>query len=222
MMLLSVFIPFLLVLVIVFVIVKMRGRNSRLRLFYGGTLYRLIISYAVVLLIATIVFSFLQHAQLSGKEDDLETMQVETTSGVYTLENAVLTKHEQFEFRGDTLTISPLNEEYIPARVIIDRKEEDGNTIDVMHYFERKIPMEHIEPYFFTLKGNELIIYGDSQVHLDYAAFMNEFPIRQFTGERLFGSNTFLDVFGDELIYIRVPQSIHIKLESMMDVQFTK
>lgn len=116
-----------------------------------------------------------------------------------------------FSFKGDELKVHTPNTNNV-TMIIAERKQTNDGKIEVVNYKTRTIIgdvdfTEQTKVPTVELHENVLQVIPPEFVELSLGKFMNEFTIKQFTGEDFYDVDR---VLGRDLLFIRVPKDMQL------------
>lgn len=124
---------------------------------------------------------------------------------------------------GDSLIISGTYP-YSDLNVFVERKDENNGVIEATHYFSGAI-LEMIDfsaqvrPVEISLVGNNLIISEPKRHIIKVSRFWQDSMAVQILGDGTARRHLPLDVTGEQLLYLRIPQGVQIE-KSHYPLQF--
>lgn len=219
--------PTIILIIVLIAIVAIARVTLRNKFIFGDKIKILFYSYVGVLLISLIV-SLVLPKQVEILPEPIET---DTIPSLYTF----LDKKDQWDMEGlekykfDEAEF-PFNEEELHLYAdgftyVIEKRQDTENRLDITHYrtptFVNGINIsQEIPELIYEVHGQDLYIDLDQQVELEVR--QQPFPYQLFS-EKHSNNNSYMDVhFGDELLYITVPEHVTVNYEEYMNVYFNE
>ncbi|RKQ33279.1 hypothetical protein [Oceanobacillus halophilus] len=188
----------------------------------GKNVKRMLLSYVMILVLATAVYFLLplDKSIVSDESIDPDTapslfhhLNLETLDEV---DSSLIRKSWEFDINSDKLQVHFTENDWgsnVP--IYLDQVEDLDEKVEAIFY-QSPTFVEGVNVADFTalpdidFSSNTLRIREPAYEDLEFITFKTEFPVRQFTGEKLIEEGFF---HGDELIYIRVPEGIDLDID---------
>lgn len=215
---------FIFIIIIFSVLLSFANRLTFIR---GKKTYWIFGSYTIILVASTIFYLFVldndnkQATQLTTDHiPNLETIAFNNES----LEKIApfLVKEEHIHYEHDRLTIQTYEPDYTYVPVLIERKEENDQTIDFSVYqiptiIESVDVTDDIKPANISIVNESLTLHFDD-IFINLNITKHEFPIRQFTGEKIFYDDNPPLSRPNQLIYMKIPEEIDLLINEDVNV----
>jgi len=213
------------ILVIFGTLLKFANRASFIR---GKKIYLMIGTYMTILLISMGLYLFiLEKEELKAEQitteyiPNLESM----AYGGKSLETIApyLVEEHNFNYENDQLNIQVVDVDYTYTPILIDQKEENDHTIEVNVYqiptiIEGTDVTELMESLTVDLTSQVLLI-NTPPIDIRLNVRKNDFPFRQFTGEKIFEDEDF--PFGpNQLVHVQIPKDIELHVNEDVNVHY--
>lgn len=189
---------------------------------FGGYFLVLLISVPVFLLIPKEGFLYAE-SNLSkldanlryhqGLEMDNEMLRAAKEKRLQTTDGVVLLAVKSLEFKGEELSLEEINgaEQYTP--IMIEIKEENDGNIEASYYsskiyFNSIDLTDRLQKPDIQLTGDRLIIFYPKKYQLKLYQYQN--TINQFEKNKPHDSMGLDVVWGQRILYLRIPQQVRI------------
>lgn len=220
------------VLIIIFIIIifmVLLSFSSRLTFIRGQKTYWIFGSYVLILVASTIFYLFILEND-NKKVEQLSTEHIPNLETIAYNNESIeqlapfLAKEEKIHYDKDQLTIQMYEPSYTYVPVLIERKQDNDLAIDVSVYqiptiIEGVDVTGEINLVDISLTNEQLLLNFDD-VHINLNVSKHEFPIRQFTGEKIFYDDTSPLSRPNQLIYMKVPESIDLLIDEEVNVHY--
>ncbi|PWA07914.1 hypothetical protein DCC39_15840 [Pueribacillus theae] len=217
-------------IVIIIVLIAFFTIRSKVQVRFGKPLF---IGYALLLLLSFALYEFVISKNItvinpvSEAEEEKEVnkfFEAINEGNIDKIESAYIVKQDEVDFQSNKLMIETEDDDYFDPSVVVERKPENDQKIDVIYYKTKPLIkeidiMKEIKPIQMNWKGDTLTFMKPEEATFDFAMFKKEFPISQFTGEDWFelNSNGFI---GYQVIYLRVPKDLQIEEKSDVFIDY--
>src|SRR5699024_3281268 len=134
-----------------------------------------------------------------------------------------LVEEHNFNYENDQLNIQVVDVDYTYTPILIDQKEENDHTIEVNVYqiptiIEGTDVTELMESLTVDLTSQVLLI-NTPPIDIRLNVRKNDFPFRQFTGEKIFEDEDF--PFGPkQLVHVQIPKDIELHVNEDVNVHY--
>lgn len=194
--------------------------------------------YIIILLVGTTLFFILPTNGSNYEKVDLyqaDELDPYTDQDYYTAidegrfhdaRGLTLSDKWEFEYDKDTLHIRTKNHDYMNMRVMVERKGAEDNKVEVNYYASRTVfggfdISDEVEKHHIEFKDNAINITLPKPYELKLASFNHEFPITQFTDERLSNSHHYSYVTrGENILHLRIPSNLEVTGEGSFYLQY--
>ncbi|MGM9922789.1 MAG: hypothetical protein ACI35R_00895 [Bacillus sp. (in: firmicutes)] len=224
------FLPILLLVVVAFMLRSLfryfrNNKNNffvrKLNWFFG--------SYVALLVAAVILSLFIpQTERVVSKADFVEIAKKEVadfeetifSGNIDKLDKELIKAQASFEWRGEVLKLQEVNNQYFQIPIVVEKKETGDGYIESYiltskFYLQNAEISEHIRPFDMELIRDTLHIFSPE---FEFNTISKEFPIRQFTKERLFYDHQ--DFLGSMTLYLRIPDGVRIETNDHFDLRY--
>ncbi len=229
-MIVAAFVPFVLVLLIIAVIFLSIKFAKRSTIIQKVNVKWVFILYCFLLIVSVPISYFLpvrNSANFSVSEEEInkakraaDYLSTAAFEGKRIdkdkIDGVTILKQWEFPFEGKHLEINREEEEYYyPILILIERKDENDNSIQITQYQSKTI-IQHVdltkqeESSLIDIKEESLTIRNPKQKEIRLAKFSKEFTINQFTTEKD-SSNVFLEdseIYSNPVLYIQIPKDV--------------
>ncbi|MFB6467308.1 hypothetical protein ACE38V_10855 [Cytobacillus sp. Hz8] len=219
MMILSMILPFMIILVFGLLIIWI---NSKVKLISGKVTYWLLIVYVGILLLSFVLVStrIIQPIQHSARvTEDIKQSKANLikalSKGKYKeVEEKYLDNKKSFDYQQKNLS---LDSKYHFETVYVERKSVDDHKIEAYVYGSSLI-VQNMN-FYQSLKKLQFVLHGDTlkltypqKQDLKFSIFKVEFPISQFKEKtKLFDDDSVQ--IEQPIVYLRIPKGLTIKTD---------
>lgn len=125
-----------------------------------------------------------------------------------------LRKKWNFDYNGEQLNIAVIQDEYLNASVVVERKNHNDGKIEAAYYQTRSSVngvdiTELTHPPRLELAGDGLLLRNPKKSKIKFSEFTNVFSVKQFTGEDFFGRDSHY-AEGQSILYLRIPKDLEL------------
>lgn len=219
----------LMLLVILVVFGILLNFANKITVIRGKRTYWIIGTYISVLLIAVVLYFSILNKD-DARRGDINAHEIPNLEQVIYENKSIeefepyLTKQRQLHYNNDELHINSAEVDYTNIPILIERKSAD-DFIDVNTYqtpnVVEGIDVTDYEALSVTLIDEVMLISMDDYRELHLDVYKNDFPIRQFTGEKIFEDDHFSFSRPTQLIYLSIPEHIELTIDENIDVHYT-
>lgn len=227
----------IIICIVVFSIKTMkRTINQKGKISYSHRVLWIFSGYVAVLLICVVLAAVHPAKIVEGQKkvdsgeserESLNLYEAVKEGKINQVDKKLIRKQWQFTVTGEPLTIAFDNDEYQNISIVVERKQTNDGTLEVVFYKTSSSVngMEIAElanPPGLTLTGDSLTIKNSKASNLAFTQFSSPFSVSQFTGEAsLFDHDTDI-THGQSILYLRIPKDLELHDQSNQDIQFVE
>ncbi|WP_042357230.1 hypothetical protein [Bacillus rubiinfantis] len=206
---------------------------SKGRLAYSQRVRLLFSIYTLVLLVCMIISNLVPFNNMTELEESNSKKLERDSTALY--EAAVngtiaekgkdfLRKNWEFPFDGKSFKLALAEDSYFNFTIVIERKLSNDGQIDASFYMAGSEVnglnlTTLIQPPLLEVQEQKLLLSNSPENDLKFSQFVNVFPIRQFSGERLFGGDQPTSE-GTSILYLTIPKDLDVENPEEVNVQY--
>ncbi|MDX5474384.1 MAG: hypothetical protein LPK00_02505 [Bacillaceae bacterium] len=213
----------LLVLVIIFTMTLLRGKDSKYNKYSSSSKrFAILYGYVAILIVAFVVSPFLPYEEekiefvYKGFEssEQFKVMEEIYAGRISSIDENLILEKREFSLPENKLVIEHLSQ-YNPFSVVVERLEEESNNIELVVIKKQIIDngvdfSDKFKPANVEVEGEKIIITQMSEQELRIGVVQHGFPFYLFRDKNPYGMNNSYSYISDEIIYLRVPRNIKI------------
>ncbi|WP_096155334.1 MULTISPECIES: hypothetical protein [Bacillus] len=213
----------LLVLVVIFTMFLVRGRDKAKNKYSSSRKrFTILYGYVGILIVALVVSPFIhsEEVKVDLAEREFESSeQFKISEEIYagrisSVDEKLIQKRSEFSLPENKLILKHFHE-YNPLEVVVERLEEDGNKVEMLVIKRRVIDngvdfSDKFDPVNVTVDEGKIEITRMYEQELRIGVVQHGFPFYLFTDKNPYGMNHDYSYISDEIIYLRVPKNIEI------------
>lgn len=231
------FVPIVIVVIMVIAItsllVNLTKRSSKV-LFSGSRIRWLFVSYLSVLLICAGLSPLLPKGEIIYQKVDVnqlernsnELYEAAIQGKIEDVDSKYIVKTRNFNYTEKQLNIEVVNEEFLSASIIVERKSTNDGKIEALHYqtgsgLNEITISDLMQPLGMNIDQNTLRLENPAKLKLEFSQFKQAFPINQFTGKSVFNdTNNFYD--GTSILYLKIPKDLELTTSYEINIQYVE
>ncbi|MBY7142134.1 hypothetical protein KFZ56_03315 [Virgibacillus sp. NKC19-3] len=213
---------FVIVAVGISIMIKRRANSYGKGVFWGLCIY------VITLLMAMLVFFFLPIENDTAEDESGEAVdspilyQAVQNGNMDEIDEDYVRGAWNYTFEEDTLDIEAPGNDVNPINIFVEQIDDLTHEVEVVSYqtptFMNGVNVTNDIPTpEAALVADVLTVRKPEPQDVHFSVFKSEFPIRQFSGDSLFGQRT--NHISNELIYIRVPERVDVTIDRNMGIE---
>ncbi|WHY01296.1 hypothetical protein [Neobacillus sp. DY30] len=231
------FVPIVIVVIMVIAItsllINLTKRSSKV-FFSGNRIRWMFVGYLSILLICTGLSPLLPKGEITYQkidanqlEKDSEELYEAAISGnIENVHSKYIVKNRKFDYTEKQLDIAVVNEDFLSASIIVERKTTNDQKIEALHYqtgsgLNEMSISDLMQPLGINIDKNTLILENPPKIKLEFSQFQQAFPINQFTGKGDFSdTNNFID--GTSILYLKIPKDLELTTTNEIALEYVE
>jgi hypothetical protein len=231
------FVPIVIVVIMVIAItsllINLTKRSSKV-VFSGNRIRWIFVGYLSILLLCTGLSPLLPKEGISYKEIDVNQLERDSNElyeaaiqgNIENVDSEYILKTRNFDYTENQLNIAVVNEDFLSASIIVERKTTNDGKIEALHYqtgsgLNEMAISDLMQPLKINIDKNTLRLENPEKLKLEFTQFQHAFPINQFTGKSDFSDlNNFYN--GTSILYLRIPNDLELNTTYEIDLQYVK